>query len=223
VDLAYILLSHWHGDHTGGVADLIAFDPSLAYRIYKHTPDPGQQAIADAQVFAVPGATVRAVYTPGHSTDHVCFMLEEENALFTGDNVLGHGFSVEEDLHSYMLSLHRMKELGCTTGYPAHGVKIDNLPRVMDRYIKHKEQRELQILGVLRERSKGVHSLSVQELIHAVHGDQLSDVVCLGLEPFTTQILWKLAEERKVGFEYVTGNRQWFLHKRFRKSQEVDI
>ncbi|KAI9649719.1 hypothetical protein NHQ30_002300 [Ciborinia camelliae] len=221
VDLAYVLLSHWHGDHTGGVFDLIAFDSSLADRIYKHTPDLGQQEISDTQVFTVPGATVRAIYTPGHSTDHMCFVLEE-SALFTGDNVLGHGFSLEEDLNSYMLSLRRMKELGCTAGYLAHGAKIDDFSRIMDRYIGHKEQREQQLLRVLRRRSEDFHGLSVKALVHAVYGELPSDVVSMGLEPFVTQILWKLAEERKVGFKYVTGHRQWFLHKRFQKSRGMD-
>src|SRR5262245_54612 len=105
IDIAYILLTHWHGDHTGGVPDLIAHDPSLADRVYKHMPDPGQRPIAEGQVFAVPGARVRAVHTPGHAADHMCFLLEEENALFTGDNVLGHGYSVEEDLGEYVRSL----------------------------------------------------------------------------------------------------------------------
>ena len=67
-----------------------------------------QKAIADGQVFRVEGATVRAPFTPGHAHDHMCFELEEENALFTGDNVLGHGQSVFEDLGLFTKSLENM-------------------------------------------------------------------------------------------------------------------
>ncbi|KAF7174439.1 hypothetical protein CNMCM5623_007237 [Aspergillus felis] len=121
ISISHILLTHWHGDHTGGVSDLISYNPTLADHVYKNLPDAGQKSIGDGQIFAVEGATVRAVFTPGHSVDHMCFLLEEENALFTGDNVLGHGFSVAPDLGRYMESLELMAGLGCQAGgiYPA--------------------------------------------------------------------------------------------------------
>ena len=82
---------------------------------------------ADGQRFTVEGATVRAIFTPSHAIDHMCFLLDEENALFTGDNVLGHGFAVVPDLAAYMASLEHMVAQDCTTGYPAHGAVIENL------------------------------------------------------------------------------------------------
>ncbi|KAL8686578.1 MAG: hypothetical protein Q9224_005405, partial [Gallowayella concinna] len=56
-------------------------------------PDPGQLDIANGQLFQTQGATLGAVFTPGHSVDHMCLLLEEENVLLTGDDVLGHGYS----------------------------------------------------------------------------------------------------------------------------------
>ncbi|KAB5566227.1 metallo-beta-lactamase superfamily protein [Coniochaeta sp. 2T2.1] len=212
IELAYILLTHWHGDHTGGVPDLISYDPALADRVYKHTPDPGQQSILDGQVFQVEGATVRAVHTPGHAVDHVCLVLEEENALFTGDNVLGHGFSVEEDLSAYVRSLHKMRDQGCTLGYPAHGVRIDDLPARMDLYIKHKEAREEQIVQVLPRRKTGAkQGITVRELVRELYGDLPPDLVANAIDPCVSQVLWKLAEERRAGFACIKGTRQWFL------------
>jgi len=78
-------------------------------------------------MFKVEGATVRAVHSPGHSTDHMCFILEEEQAMFTGDNVLGHGTSAVEHLGTWMNTLQTMNSHGCDKGYPAHGMVIEDL------------------------------------------------------------------------------------------------
>lgn len=217
-----MLLTHWHGDHTGGVPDLIAYDPALASRIYKNQPDRGQQGIEDGQMFRTEGATIRAVFTPGHAIDHMCFAFEEEDALFTGDNVLGHGYSVVEDLGTYMRSLGVMADQRCAVGYPAHGIKIPDLPRKIKQYIFHKEIREKQIYDALvankakmvRAGQTGKASLTTRELVHSLYGDVPDDIFEMALEPFTTQVLWKLAEDRKVGFELVGGTRRWLLNER---------
>ncbi|CBF79145.1 hypothetical protein AN7070.2 [Aspergillus nidulans FGSC A4] len=147
ISISHVLLTHWHKDHTGGVADLLAHDPSII--VYKHAPDPGQQAIANGQTFKTQGATLRAVLTPGHAVDHMCFLLEEENALFTGDNVLGHGYSVAEDLETYTASLRLMAGLKCSVGYPGHGDAILNLPQTIARYISQRVAREKKIYAIL--------------------------------------------------------------------------
>jgi glyoxylase-like metal-dependent hydrolase (beta-lactamase superfamily II) len=84
ISLSHVLLTHWHGDHTGGVPDLIRLYPDIQDSVYKNEPEEGQQDIFDGQKFVVEGATVRALHVPGHSTDHMCFILEEEKAMFTG-------------------------------------------------------------------------------------------------------------------------------------------
>ena len=77
------------------------------------------------------------------------FLLEEENALFTGDNALGHGFTVVEDLGLYLQSLDRMAEQACSIGYPAHGVRIENLPAKLNHYTKQRRAREKLIYSAL--------------------------------------------------------------------------
>ncbi|KAM5450291.1 hypothetical protein McanMca71_000539 [Microsporum canis] len=220
LELSYVLLTHWHGDHTGGVPDLLAHSPSLADKIYKNCPDAGQNPITDGQIFSVNGATVRAVFTPGHSVDHMCFQLEEENALFTGDNVLGHGFSVAQDLGRYMHSLGDMASLGCGIGYPAHGAVIGNLPEKLEEYMKHREGRERMMLSTLtREQAQGEGGrvgetkggLTLNEIVIAMYGRVPQEVVEKALAPSLLQVLWKLAEDRRVGFK--PGDplkRRWF-------------
>ncbi|GLI75111.1 hypothetical protein PoHVEF18_003362 [Penicillium ochrochloron] len=218
LEISHVLLTHWHGDHTEGVPDLIAYDPRLASQIYKNQPSPGQNPINDGQIFQTEGAVIRAVFTPGHAVDHMCFILEEENAMFTGDNILGHGHSVAEDLGEYVKSLEIMRAQNCQFGYPAHGIKILNLPRTIQLYIRHKEQRERQIYHALtkvtRTDNNAKGSLTARELVHSLHGEIPEELFKNAFEPFMTESLWKLAEERKVAFEVVRGQRQWFLNKR---------
>lgn len=149
----------------------------------------------------------------------MCFILEEENALFTGDNVLGHGYSVVEDLGPYMESLARMADLHCAIGYPAHGARIDDLPVKMRDYIRHKEARVWQVLSTL-ERSqtaltgvgqgRRVVGLTLREIVRSMYGS-VPDEVEKALVPFLSQVLWKLAEDRKVGFEAEPAKRRWFV------------
>ncbi|RMZ83226.1 hypothetical protein DV738_g1193, partial [Chaetothyriales sp. CBS 135597] len=220
IEISHVLLTHWHGDHTGGVPDLVAYDQKLACRVYKNQPDYGQNDISEGQRFRVEGATLRAVFSPGHAVDHMCFVLEEENALFTGDNVLGHGFSVVQDLGTYMNTLEKMAAENCVAGYPAHGAKIQDLPAKMKEYISHKEFRVRQVFSTL-ERNKaklqslgrpGKGGMTLEEIVKSIYGTVSEDVFANALAPFLTQVLWKLAEDYKVGFE--TGDaskRRWFV------------
>ena len=156
ISISNVLLTHWHGDHTGGVDDLLAHDPSI--KIHKQMPSQGQYNITDGEVFRVHGATLRAVATPGHTCDHMCFILEEENALFTGDNVLGHGYSVAEDLESYTSTLRLMSSFQCATGYPGHGDVILHLPQTLSKYIAQRVSRERQIYSVLASQAASTDS-----------------------------------------------------------------
>ena len=118
ITISQAILTHWHPDHVGGVADLLSLCPQV--QIYKYDPTNGQNSIHDSQTFESEGAKLRAFYCPGHTADHMAFILEEENAMFTGDNILGHGTAVFEDLTVYLDSLSRMREQFCGRAYPGH-------------------------------------------------------------------------------------------------------
>ncbi|KAL4926160.1 beta-lactamase-like protein [Aspergillus undulatus] len=226
ISLSHVLLTHWHGDHTGGVPDLIRMYPDLASSIYKHTPSTTQQPITDGQIFRVEGATVRAVHTPGHSDDHMCFILEEERAMFTGDNILGHGTSAVEHLSTWMDTLRKMQAQGCVTGYPAHGIVIADLRAKIAGELAQKLRRERQVLKALVQtkrdergsgqgkghgQGRGKGSVTVQQLVAAIYGEGVeAGLRELALEPFMGEVLRKLAEDGIVAFEVRGGVKKWF-------------
>ncbi|KAK3210408.1 hypothetical protein GRF29_44g2657118 [Pseudopithomyces chartarum] len=213
VSLSHVFLTHWHGDHTGGVPDLLRMYPHLQNAIYKNMPSDTQQAVADGQVFTVEGATLRAVHAPGHAEDHTCFILEEDNAMFTGDNILGHGTAAVEQLSIWLESLRLMQSHGCKIGYPAHGVVVPNLKQKISLELKAKTRRETQVLAALGGiRTPGSKAtVTVGELVTVMHGDDLDpEVRKMAIEPMIGEVLNKLAEDGKVAFTIRQRVKRWY-------------
>lgn len=111
-----------------------------------------------------------------------------------------------------------MSDRKYATWYPAHGIKLPYLPRTIKFYLRHKKLREIQIYHALatadRTQQNTRGSLTARELVHALHGDIPEELSKYAFEPFMTESVWKLAEERKVGFEVVRGSQKWLLNKR---------
>ncbi|KAL9086663.1 MAG: hypothetical protein Q9165_006982 [Trypethelium subeluteriae] len=199
------------GDHTGGVPDLIRMYPKLVNSIFKNSPDRGQQPIADGQIFDIEGATVRALHAPGHSEDHMCFILEEEGAMFTGDNVLGTGSSAVEDLSVFLTSLHKMQDQKCKIGYAAHGETIENLPAKIACELGQKRRRERQVLQTLESPDSSAKKITVTKLVDELYGTNLDEQTkTLALRPLMEEILRKLAGDGLVAFEMRRREKRWF-------------
>lgn len=191
--ISQVLLTHWHPDHVGGVKDLLSICPKA--EIYKHQPAEGQKDIQDGQLFETEGATLRAFHCPGHTTDHMAFILKEEDAMFTGDNVLGHGTAVFEDLATYLKSLERMNQQFKGRAYPGHGAVIEDGNSKIEEYIAHRQRREEEVLKVLRDASPEPRSpMEIVKIIYKDYPENLYEPAAKGV----LQILNKLLGEGKV-------------------------
>jgi len=159
-ELDRIVVTHAHGDHIGGVKDARERFGNL--EVLKK-PWPGHDDPAGIPITAIDhgteitteGATLRAVFTPGHAPDHLCYFLVEEKALFTGDVILGAGTTIipddTGDLGQYMDSLRRLLDLDVEKIYPAHGPVIPDAKKKIREYIAHRELREQQVLSALQD------------------------------------------------------------------------
>jgi hydroxyacylglutathione hydrolase len=153
-----VILTHRHRDHLGGVEQLRGRFGGLrvAKMIHRDADLPEDVAdLRDSDVVEGDGVTLQAVHTPGHASDHLCYYLREEKALFTGDVILGGSTTVipaeDGDLGDYLASLRRLSSLDVERIYPAHGPVIENAPAKIREYIDHRMERERQILAALRD------------------------------------------------------------------------
>lgn len=171
-----VILTHWHHDHIGGIEDVkdVAGSDVPIFKNQRET-SVGTN-FEDGEIFKVEGAKIRALHSPGHTVDHMCFILEDEDAMFTGDNVLGHGTAVFEDLAAYMSSLHRMETQFNGRAYPSHGEVIEDGREKIRGYISHREAREkeaLELLGRKREDGKdGWESMEMVKVIYKAYPEQ---------------------------------------------------
>ncbi|EQB54234.1 metallo-beta-lactamase superfamily protein [Colletotrichum gloeosporioides Cg-14] len=196
-----VLITHWHRDHQGGIQQLLELSPNS--KIFKNQPEEGQSDITDGQKFAVDGVSLTAVFTPGHTVDHMAFVLEEEDAMFTADNVLGQGTAVFEDLATYLNSLEKMRHLFKGRAYPGHGPVIDNGPSKIMEYINHRKTREEQVIRTLRsKRNVGPDggpsdAWTPMELVKVIYRD-VPEELHVPASSGVIQILEKLEREDRV-------------------------
>ncbi len=170
-----ILITHCHSDHSPLAAWLREFTgaPTIAYAEHGEVDTeaddesdvkieesidlafmPDVRAVDGSIVARADGWTLRAVHTPGHTSNHLCFVLDEEQALFTGDHVMGWSTTVvsppDGDMRAYMDSLRKVIARGDRTLWPTHGNPVTDPAPFLAAYLAHRVDREEQVLAQVR-------------------------------------------------------------------------
>ena len=167
-----IMCTHTHRDHSPAAAPLaeltkapivgcaplvLESDLPRADEAFDTTYAP-DRVLEDGEAMTGEGWTLRAVATPGHTSNHLCFALEESGALFTGDHVMGWSTSVvippDGDMGDYMASLEKLMQRQDKVYHSAHGAAITKPQQLVRGMIGHRRQRENQILRLLGQAAR---------------------------------------------------------------------
>lgn len=175
--IRWILITHSHSDHypaadaikarTG--ATVFGYGPGKTRS--KGSTFAPDQFLAHDHILPEADFELRAIHTPGHASDHLCYYLEEEKVLFTGDQIMNGSTVViappDGDMQAYLDSLDRLKAYPMEKLAPGHGEMMDDPKGVIDGIIQHRLNREAKVIRALRALGKG----TVADLVLPVYDD----------------------------------------------------
>jgi glyoxylase-like metal-dependent hydrolase (beta-lactamase superfamily II) len=168
--LAQVLITHGHADHASGVPALAARWPGVLVRALDPRAAAGAVAIADGEQVPSGDSILRALATPGHAADHCCFVSESGGSaleVYCGDLIRAGGTIVIAasrggDLRAYLQSLARIRALAPGRLLPGHGPAIDDPQPAIDAYVRHRAEREAQVLDALRAGSRTPEAIATR-------------------------------------------------------------
>ena len=176
-----VVLTHGHADHSAGAqrlseltgAPVVALDPA-------HTTPGAEPLTREGETVEAAGVTLSVLLTPGHTGDSLSLHLPADDAVLTGDTVLGRGTTVvahpDGVLGDYLASLRRLRELGDATVLPGHGPELASAGTAAERYLAHREQRLEQVRAAVAD-----GALGAREVVEVVYAD-------------VDRVLWPAAE-----------------------------
>lgn len=175
--ISHVLVTHTHMDHSPGCKLLAEHTKAPTYAYGPHGAGKAEEGVQveeggdmdfkpdhevrHGDIITCGDWSVECVYTPGHTSNHMCFALREAKALFTGDHVMGWSTSVisppDGDMSAYMASLDLLLDRDDALYWPTHGPAILEPKKHVEAFIAHRREREQQILAAIRG---GVHSIT---------------------------------------------------------------
>lgn len=169
--IRWILCTHTHQDHAPGAgglrertgAEVLAFGSRDGLEV--------DRALADGEVLEATEFRLAALHTPGHASNHLCYLLEQEALVFSGDHVMNGSTVViappDGDMAAYLLQLERLAGMRLRAIAPGHGDMITEPKVVLQQYLSHRRARERAIAAALVRRG----TATVEELVRDVYVD----------------------------------------------------
>ena len=196
--IGVVLVTHGHPDHLP-LAERLASPHHAAIQRYPE--------LGDQDVVRVGTLNITALYTPGHSADHLCFWLAGDRTMFTGDLILGRGSSMvtypEGDVAAYLRSLERLAALQPRMLFPGHWDPVEDAMGKIEEYRAHRLEREAQVLAEVK-RGDG----TARELTRRVYRD-LDEKLMVAAEMTMRAHLNKLVDDGAVRATG-TGDQEMF-------------
>ena len=169
--VSHILVTHTHADHSPAAAPLKEWSGARTYAFGPHGSGHGEEGVkleeggdtafvpdrrvTDGETIAGDGFSFECVFTPGHTSNHMCFALSEEQALFTGDHVMGWSTTVvvprDGDMAEYLASLRKLIARDDAVLWPTHGGPVREPRPFLEAYLEHRLMREAQILACIAD------------------------------------------------------------------------
>jgi glyoxylase-like metal-dependent hydrolase (beta-lactamase superfamily II) len=171
--IRWILCTHTHGDHSPGAEGL---KERTGAEVLAHSDRDGlvcDRHLADGDVLEGTEFSLRTIHTPGHASNHLCFLLERDALLFSGDHVMDGSTVVitptDGDMGEYLASLERLLawDPPLAAIAPAHGHVIDDPAAKLTEYLTHRRAREAQVLASLQ--AAGPADAGTEELVAAIY------------------------------------------------------
>ena len=194
--IRYVLVTHTHPDHAPGAKGLAERTGATVLGFGARDGFEPDSTLAEGDVVAGDGFRLRAMHTPGHASNHLCYLFEDRALLFTGDHVMGGSTVVisppDGDMTQYLTSLELL--LGFDPPIeaiaPGHGPVLEDPRAEIEAVLAHRRAREQAVLAALADRGQA----TVDELVTAVYVD-----VNPAMHPIARRSMW--AHLRKLGSE----------------------
>lgn len=202
--IRWIAVTHTHPDHAPGVEGLRERTGAEVLGFGKRDGFKPDRRLGDGDTIEATEFRLRAVHTPGHAANHLCYLVEEERMLLTGDHVMEGSTVVirppDGDMADYLASLEKVRKLRLRSIAPGHGRLIEEPAAVLDWYIAHRLEREAEVLAALQQAG----TAKVDDLVPVVYAEVSED-----LHPVARYSLWahllKLAADGRAEGRTLTG------------------
>ena len=199
--IRWILLTHTHEDHSPGAAALKQRTGAEICAFDDRDGVPVDRTLADGDTIEATEFRIKAIHTPGHASNHLCYLLEEERTLFTGDHIMDGSTVViappDGDMAAYLESLDKVRIKRLKAIAPGHGQLItDPLARI-DEYVEHRLAREAQILDELRAAGG---TATIPSLVATIYPDLVEELVPRAEQSVLAHLI-KLRDEGRVSGE----------------------